>query len=40
VHGILPSPVEGTHGNREALVHLRADGVSRTWTEEIRRAVR
>jgi len=40
VHGLLPSPVEGTHGNREALVHLRADGIPRAWTEEIRAAVR
>lgn len=38
-HGILPSPVEGTHGNREALLHLRADGNSRDWSDEIRRAV-
>ncbi|GGF35202.1 TlyA family rRNA (cytidine-2'-O)-methyltransferase [Microbacterium sorbitolivorans] len=40
VHGLLPSPVEGTHGNREALLHLRADGEARDWADEIRGAVR
>ena len=40
VRGLLPSPVEGTHGNREALLHLRTDGTPRSWADEIRRAVR
>jgi len=40
VHGVLPSPVEGMHGNREALLHLRADGARHSWAAEIRRAVR
>lgn len=44
VYGVLPSPVAGTHGNREALLHLgpaAAAGEERAaaaWTEQIARA--
>jgi len=39
--GVLPSPIRGTHGNREALVHLRRALGSDPggWTEPIRVAV-
>ncbi|WP_105567346.1 TlyA family RNA methyltransferase [Microbacterium halophytorum] len=40
VRGVLPSPVEGTHGNREALMHLTPgpdDG--RDWDHEVGLAV-
>lgn len=40
--GLIPSPVVGTHGNREALVHLhRSRGSDPTeWASSIGRAVR
>ena len=35
--GVLPSPIEGAHGNREALVHLTPSGVctADAWAEAI-----
>lgn len=41
VKGVRPSPIEGTHGNREVLVHFAADGTDPTeWSAQLAHAVR
>ena len=38
--GLLPSPVLGTHGNREILLHLAPGASTQDWTDEIDAAAR